>query len=189
MLTLIKKLFGVPPQHKKEKEDHEVVTAPEFDITQYAKKLGIAIGVLVPVIAAALKAWKGAPTAAVVGALGVTAAALLSIALVSAVDIAARAFLSGEGSAQNKDESDDEDAAPTEVIAAPAGMQVWLKEGDRPHPVSALSSDGKKVTAYLVATGSTQERTVDGKPVKAIDGTVKWCDAGEVQAVRADGWP
>jgi hypothetical protein len=68
-------------------------------------------------------------------------------------------------------------------------MQVWLKEGDGPHPVSALSSDGKKVTSYLVATGSDQERTVDGKQVKAIDGTVKWCDATDVQAVRADGWP
>lgn len=128
-------------------------------------------------------------TPVLVAVLGVVAAAVLGMSLVMAVDIASRAFLSGEGSAQKKDEGDGEESGSTGVISAPAGMQVWLKEGDGPHPVSAMSSDGKKVTSYLVATGSTQQRSVDGKQVDAIDGTVKWCDAGEVQAIRADGWP
>jgi len=188
---LISNLLGTPKEHSQEKKEHEVVEAPEFDLTQYAKKLGVVIGVLTPAIVGGLEALNKVkvPTAAIVGALGVTAAALLGIALVSAVDIASRAFLSGEGSAQKKDDADDEDSAATEVIAAPAGMLVWLKEGDGPHPVSAMSSDGKKVTSYLVATGSTQKRSVGGHQVDAVDGTVKWCDAAEVQAIRADGWP
>jgi hypothetical protein len=176
------------PEDKKGKE---VVEAREFDLTKFAKRYGGAAGILFPIIIGALDKAPGIhiTTPIVVGALGVTAAAMLGIAFVSAVDIAARAFLSGEGSAQKKDEADSDKSAATEVIAAPAGMQVWLDDGGGPHPVSALSSDGKKVTSYLVATGSSQERTVDGKQVKAIDGTVKWYDAGEVQAIRADGWP
>jgi hypothetical protein len=178
------------------KQGTEAVKAREFDLTKFAKRYGGAVGILFPAIIGALDKVKGIhiTTPIVVAALGVTAAALLGIAFVSAVDIAARAFLSGEGSAQKSDggddgEAHDEAAAAPEVIAAPTGMQVWLKEGDSPHPVAAMSSDGKKVTSYLVATGSSQERTVDGKQVKAIDGTVKWCDAAEVQAIRADGWP
>jgi hypothetical protein len=185
----ISKLFGTPKNHKQEKEEHKVVETPEFDITQYAKKLGVVIGVLTPAIAGGLKAFKDVPPAVIVGSLGVTAAALLGIAFVSAADIAARAFLSGEGSAQKQDDDADEEPGSPEVIPAPAGMQVWLKEGDGPHPVSAMSSDGKKVTSYLVATGASQERVVDGTAVKAVDGTVKWCDAADVQAIRADGWP
>jgi hypothetical protein len=174
-----------------EKDGKEVVDTREFDLTKFAKKLGIAIGFLAPAIVGGLESFNQVkvPTAVIVGALGVTAAALLGIAFVSAVDIASRAFLSGEGSAQKKDEGDGEESGSAEVIAAPAGMQVWLKEGDGPHPVSAMSSDGKKVTSYLVATGSAQKRSVGGHQVHAIDGTVKWCDAAEVQAVRADGWP
>jgi hypothetical protein len=35
-----------------------VVTAPEFDITQYAKKLGVSIGVIAAAAARALKLFK-----------------------------------------------------------------------------------------------------------------------------------
>lgn len=189
MISLIKKIFGTPPKHKEEKEEHEVVETPEFDLTQYAKKLGLAIGVLVPAIAGGLKAFKDVPTAVIVGALGVTAAALLGIAFVSAVDIAARAFLNGEGSAQKKDPQngdDDGKSKPAEPIPAPQGMQIWLKEGGGPYPVIAIDSGGEK---YLVATGSVHDREVDGKEVKAVDGTIKWCGGDEVQAIRSDKWP
>ena len=38
-MSVIGKLFGTPPDHKEEKKEHEIVEAPEFDVTQYAKKL------------------------------------------------------------------------------------------------------------------------------------------------------
>jgi hypothetical protein len=190
-MGLIKKLFGTPPDHKDEKKEHEVVETPEFDITQYAKKLGLAIGVLVPAIAGVLKALdkQEVPSAVIVGALGVTAAALLGIAFVSAVDIAARAFLSGEGSAQKKDASKDDKAGPAEPIPVPKGMQIWLKDGGGPYPVIAIDSGKGKASSYLAATGSVHDRDVDGKEVKAVDGTVKWYGEDEVQAIRADKWP
>lgn len=179
-----------------EKKGKEVVEAREFDLTKFAKRYGGAVGILFPAVIGALDKVKGIhiTTPIIVAALGVTAAALLGIALVSAVDIAARAFLSGEGSEQKKattdgGEADSAEAGSAGVIAAPAGMQVWLKEDGGPYPVVAMSGDGKKVSSYLIATGSTQKRTVGDTQVDAIDGTVKWCDGGEVQAIRADGWP
>jgi hypothetical protein len=185
-----RKALGIPSQSSEEQKQQEVVKAPEFDLTKFAKFLAVAVGILAPALAGGLNAFGITVTPPmVVAALGVVAASFLGMSFIAAVDIAARAFLSGEGSAQKKDEADDEESGSAEVIAAPAGMQVWLGDGGGPHPVSAMSSDGKKVTSYLVVTGSSQERSVDGKQVKAIDGTVKWCDAGEVQAIRADGWP
>lgn len=45
-------LFGTPQNHDQDKQDKAVapVQAPEFDVTQYAKKLAIVIGVLAPAI-------------------------------------------------------------------------------------------------------------------------------------------
>jgi hypothetical protein len=190
-MDLIKKIFGTPTKHEEEKKEHEVVETPEFDITQYAKKLGVTIGILVPAVTGGLEAFQKIemPTAVIVGALGVTAAALLGIAFVSAVDIAARAFLSGEGSGQKKESSEDETAGAAEVFPAPKGMKVWLEKDGGPHPVLAMSSSGDGVGSYLIATGSTHDRTVDGRQVKAIDGAAKWYGEDEVQAIRADRWP
>lgn len=190
-MGLIKKIFGTPPKHQEEKKEHEVVETPEFDITQYAKKLGLAIGVLVPAIVGGLEAFNKlkVPTPVIVGALGVTAAALLGIAFVSAVDIAARAFLSGEGSAPKKAANSDDKSVPTEPIPVPKGMQVWLKEGGGPYPVVAIDSAGGKAGSYLVATGSVHDREVAGKEVKAVDGTLKWYSDDKVQALRSDKWP
>jgi hypothetical protein len=195
---ILKKLVGTPPAHKDEKKEHKVVETPEFDITQYAKKLGVTIGVIVTAVFGTLKGFNVAhiTDAIVVGALGVTAAALLGVSFVMATDLAARAYLSGEGSASKKKtktsatvDGEERDSAEEEIIAVPEGMQVWLKEGDGPHPVLAMSGDGKEVSSYLIATGSTHERDVDGKQVKAFDGTVKWFSADEIQAIRADKWP
>jgi hypothetical protein len=201
MIDLIKKIFGTPPKHKEEKKEHKVVVTPEFDLTQYAKKLGLAIGVLVPAIAGGLELFNKlkVPTAVIVAALGVTAAALLGIAFVSAVDIAARAFLSGEGSAaKEQKKKTDEDAASGNgdngspsggnLIPAPPGTVVWLQSEADPRPVLAMSGDGKKVSSYLVAAGTTVERSVGNKTVQAIDGAPQWHGAEEIRAIRPAKW-
>ena len=169
----------------------EVVKAREFDLTKFAKLLGGGIAVLAPAVAGGLEAFKKVevPTPVTVAALGVTAVALLGIAFVSAVDIAARAFLSGEGSAQKAGSSEEEKSDPPAVIPAPSGMQLWLKDGGGPHPVLAMSSVDGKVSSYLVATGSVHDRTVEGAQVKAVDGTAKWHGEDEVQALRSEMWP
>src|SRR3954447_4560234 len=175
-MGLLGKLFGTPPEHKEEKKDKEVVKTPEFDITQYGKKLGVSAGILVAAAIAALKK-AGVPEvtepAVLVGALGLAAAGLLGTSLVMAIDIAARSFLSGEGSGQKVDDGDG-DSAPKEVIAAPPGTQVWLDGESEPHPLLAMSGDGEKVSSYLVATGSTVERKVGEKSVEAIEGSAGW---------------
>lgn len=199
-MGLIKKLLGTPPEHKEEKKKHEVVKAPEFDVTQYAKKLGVTIGVIAAATATALKLFKveQITDVIVVGALGVTAAALLGVSFVMATDLAARAYLSGEGSAPKEGENEEENGDATTgdgdtpsggTIAAPAGTQVWLEGGSDPHPVLAMSGDGEKISSFLVATGSTVERTADEKQVKALDGTVKWYSADEIRAIKPAAWP
>jgi hypothetical protein len=190
-MGLFGKLFGTPPDHTEEKKEKEVVKTPEFDSTQYGKKLGVSVGVLVAAAIAALKAAgveEVTEPAVLVGALGLAAAGLLGTSFVMATDIAARAFLSGEGSAQKAADSD-EDSAPKEVIAAPPGTQVWLDGETEPHPLLAMSGDGEKVSSYLVATGSTVERKAGDKSVKAIDGSAKWHDAADIRAIRPAAWP
>jgi hypothetical protein len=190
-MASLKKVLGIPRQSPGEQEEHEVVKTPEFDLTQFAKILGPAAVAILVAIFYGLKKLVGVDTvtdpAVLVGALGVVAAAVLGMCFVMAIDIAARAFLSGEGSAQKKKAGDGDGSSANEVIAAPAGMQAWL-EGGGPYPVLAMSGDGEQAK-YLVATGSIQERTVEGANVKALDGTVEWCEADEVRAIRSDKWP
>jgi hypothetical protein len=181
------KAFGIPSQSSAEQKEHEVVEAPEFDLTKFAKFLAVAVGILAPALSGGLNALGVTVTAPmVVAALGVVAASFLGMSFIAAVDIAARAFLSGEGSAQTKKDPA-EDVSPEEVAAAPPGMQVWLESGG-PYPVLAVRGLGESAK-YLVATGSTQERTVGETQVKALDGSLEWCDADKVRAMRSDAWP
>lgn len=184
-------LFGTPKDHQAEKEDHKAVTIPEFDITQYAKKLGVAIGVIVTATATALKLFKvdQITPAIVVGALGVTAAALLGMSLVMAVDLVARAYLTGEGSASKGEGTDTGTNRKDAITPLPPGTLVWLKDDERPHPALAITSDGKTVGAYLVAVGSTIERGQGKEAQSAIDGAPKWEDVDRIEAVRPAKWP
>lgn len=188
-MGLISNLLGTPKEHDREKEDHEVVKTPEFDITQYAKKLGVTIGIIVTGVVAALKAAgveEVTQPAVLVGVLGVVAAALVGASVVMAVDVASRAYLTGEGSAKGADSSDSSDP---ELFPAPPGTMVWLEGHDEPHPVLAIRGDGATASSYLVAAGSKVELTVGGKSVTAIDGSPKWQTSDTVRAVKPAKWP
>lgn len=197
----LKKLFGTPQNHPKEKEDNEVVEVPEFDITQYAKKLGVSVGVLLAAVVAALKAAgveEVTQPAVLVGALGVVAAGAIGTSFVMAIDLAARAYLTGEGAARKKKKQADDDAVSGnggnggpggDLIPAPPGTTVWLQGEADPRPVLAMAGDGKKISSYLVATGATVERSAGDKTIKAIDGTPEWHRAEEIRAIRPAKWP
>lgn len=187
-MSAIGKLFGTPPDHKEEKKDHEIVKAPEFDVTQYAKKLALVLGVLAPALAGVLKALQieHVSSGMVIGAFGVTAAALLGVSLVMAVDIGARAYLTiGEG----KDEAAKDDPAKGELVAAVPGTMIWLEGDEEPHPLLAISGDGSEASSYLVAAGSTIERRGGGKDIAAVDGPPEWHPASAVRAIRPRKWP
>jgi len=188
-MGIIGKLFGTPPDHKEEKKEHEIVEAPEFDVTQYAKKLALVIGVLAPAIAGTLKALKieHVSSGMVIGAFGVTAAALLGVSLVMAVDVAARAYLTVGKPAEKATDGDGKSKG--EIAAAPPGTTVWLEGDDEPHPLLAIAGDGSDSSSYLIAAGSTIERHAGGKDVTAIDGSAKWHPASEVRAIRPREWP
>ncbi len=199
--NLIKKIFGTPPDHATEKKNHKVVEAPEFNITQYAKKLGVSVGVILGAVIAALKAAgveQVTEPAVLVGALGVVAAAAVGTSLVMAVDVAARAYLTGEGAskaekgggpAEETPSGGDGDPPEGEVIPAPAGTVVWIEGEEDPRPVLALAGDGAKASSYLVAAGSTVERRVGNRTVAAIDGAPKWHGADTIRAIRPAKWP
>lgn len=183
-------LFGTPRKHSDEKQDHEVVKTPEFDITQYAKKLGLGIGILLAAAIAALKAAKVEEVTdpvVLVGVLGVTAAGLLGMSLVMAIDIASRAFLSGEGSAKESKEKEGErgQAVGSKAIAMPPGTLVWLQGDERPLPLLAVSEAGD---SYLVASGETYEAGRTGQGQQAIKGAPKWEAAEKVAALKPPKW-
>jgi hypothetical protein len=192
-MSAIGKLFGTPPDHKEEKKEHEIVEAPEFDVTQYAKKLALVLGVLAPAIAGVLKALKveHVSSGMVIGAFGVTAAALLGVSLVMAVDIGARAYLTigkAEGEA-GKGDAAKGGAAKGDLVAAVPGTMIWLEGDDDPHPLLAISGDGTEASSYLVAAGSTIERRGGGKDMAAVDGPPEWHPASAVRAIRPRKWP
>jgi hypothetical protein len=187
-MGLIGNLFGVPKEHEKEKVEHEVVTVPEFDITQYAKKLGLTVGVLAGACVAALKAFDVSNTEGIVIAVfGVIAASMLGVSLVMAIDLASRAYLTGSGSAK-KDGGKAGDP-PSEVVAAQPGTLVWLEDDDQPHPLLAIATDDDKASSYLVAAGSKVSRSRGDKSVEAIDGSPQWHSAETVRAMRPAKWP
>jgi hypothetical protein len=190
-MGIVSKLFGTPPEHALEKRDHEVVTLPEFDITQYSKKLGVSTGGIIGIGAAALKVFEVEQVTSpmVVAALGVTAAAVLGVSLVMAVDLASRAYLTAKVPAEKEGEEGEEESSSEgpEAVAMPPGTMAWLQGDERPHPVLAIAADGKS-TSYLVASGATVDRG-GTQSQKAIDGVPKWESAERVQALKPADWP
>jgi hypothetical protein len=182
-------MFGTPPDHATEKNEHKVVTAPEFDVTQYAKKLALVLGVLAPALAGVLKALKieHVSSGMVIGAFGVTAAALLGVSVVMAVDIAARAYLTvGEA---GKEEAAKDAGSKVELVGVEPGTVVWLKDDDEPHPVLAIASDGASSNSYLVAAGPTIERQRGNQETHAVDGAPEWHSSDKIRAIRPNKWP
>jgi hypothetical protein len=171
------RLVGHPKDHATEKADPNKATiqAPEFDITQYAKKLGVAIGVLIPGLLGVLKAAKvEISTPVMVGALGVTAAAMIGISLAVAADILGRVYadrsVKWSGAASNGG-----GGVPS------SSMTVWLSGETEACPVVTIDrSNGQ--TSYLVLKGSTSKKTVDGKDVEVYDGKPTWVEESEVTA-------
>jgi hypothetical protein len=194
-MEAIRKLLGTPKNHEEEKAKAEVVEAPEFDITQYAKKLTVLVAAVAAAGAAALEVFDVKETEGmVIAAIGIVAVAVLGASLVMAVDLAARAYLTGSAAGKKREEEGaeeptDEDPPETGLIAATPGTMVWLEGDDDPHPLLAISSDGEKVNSYLVASGSTVERPRGDHLMKAVDGSPKWHTPETIRAVKPAKWP
>jgi hypothetical protein len=200
-------LFGTPPTHTTEKNEEGgknlAVKAPEFDITQYVKKLSVSLGLLAAASAAALKVLgKTTPSGLVAACLGVTAVGILGVCLISAVDIAARAYVTrGQqpNSADPPTGTDGKDnvpvgtpATPPPAIAVPSGrVLAWVEGYEQPRLVLAITGDGAE-SKYLLS-GDTKGSRPDGTTtVASLEGRPAWHDAKEVTAVRAvklADWP
>jgi hypothetical protein len=185
-----KRALGIPTQDAEEQKETEVVKAPEFDLTQFAKGLvpltaAVLGGVIAALKAAGVEELTDPPV--LVGTLAVVAASVLGASFVSGVDIAARAFLSGEGSAKNAT-TEKEKPASSKVIPMPAGTLVWLQGDDRPLPLLAVSNEGTDPDSYLVASGETFEAGRAGEAQKAIKGVPKWESAEKIAAVKPPKW-
>jgi hypothetical protein len=185
-------LFGTPKKHEQEKEVNEVVKTPEFDITQYAKKLGLTVGILLAAAVAALKAAgveELTDPAVLVGILAVVAVGLLSASLVMAVDLAARAYLNGESSAVTEEkEKAGSTAGDPRVVPMPRGTLVWLQGEESAHPLLAIARDAAGADSYLVASGSSVELGPVGQAQKAIGGAPKWEPAEKIRGIRPPKW-
>jgi hypothetical protein len=195
-MGLIGDLFGTPKEHEKEKAKNEVVKVPEFDITQYAKKLGVVITSLAVVGAAALKGFDVKQTEGmVIAVFGVIAAALLGTSLVMAIDLGSRAYLTASGAAEKAKEDDEgkdgsgDPPLGSELVTASPGTVVWIEDSDEPHPLLAIATADGKAGSYLVATGSKVSRSQAGKDVDAIGGSPKWIAADAIKAMRPAKWP
>lgn len=197
-------LFGTPKDHAEKKAELEVVKLPEFDITQYGKKLGLILPGFLGAGAGALAVFedKDISDPVIVGLLALAAAMLLGTSFVMAVDVAARAYLTGGGAAKEKEKKEkggangeaDTDSPPagkpgSTLIPLPAGAVVWLQGERDPHPLLAMASDGKEVSSYLVATGGPVDRARGAETVQAIDGTPTWQGPEKVRAVKPAKWP
>ena len=176
LTDLLKSIVGEPANHEKDKEDPKKATvqAPEFDITQYAKKLGLAVGVLFPALLGVLKVAKVDVNPAIMIAMfGVTAAALIGISLAAAADILGRVYAdrsSRWGSA----------AAVSGSASSPL-MTVWLSGEDEGRPVIAIER-GESGTSYLVLRGSTSKKSVGDEEIEVYDEKPTWVKESEVTA-------
>jgi hypothetical protein len=176
------------------KPGDEVVTAREFDITQYVKKLGVSIGVLAGASAGALKLFKveQITPGIVAAALGVTAVGLLGVCLVAAVDIAARAYVTAATPDPDPSPEPDDDgkaaAVPLPVGAVPQKMLAWLEGESQPRLVLAVAGDGEK-SKYLLSGSEVGERDRGDDLVQSAEGSPSWHDAKQVRALRAAGLP
>ncbi len=179
LYTLLGRLLGTPSHHEEEKADPSKATvhAPEFDLTQYAKKLAAVVGVLFPAVLAALKAANvDLSDGILIAALAVTGAALIGVCLVMAADLGARAYAdrSSRWSAQPA-------SPPAGALGRTPLMTVWMRGETEALPVLAVDRDSAG-TAYLVLRGSTSKKTVDGHEVEAYDDGPEWVSASEVTA-------
>jgi hypothetical protein len=110
-----------------------------------------------------------------------------------AVDLASRAYLSGEGSAQKKaekkEEAEEKEKTPaSQVVTMPPGSLVWLKDDDRPLPLLAVAGSGTGSSSYLVASGEVVEAGRDGQEQDAIKGAPKWEAEEKVAATKPSKW-
>ncbi len=199
---LIRRVVGTPKDHDKAVKDHAVVVAPEFNITQYAKKLALVVGVILPAIVTGLKA-AGVTDLSdpiVIGALGVVAASLIGVCLVMAVDIASRAYLTVAGTEPKAADPKPADStasasAPasgsklTNVVAVPAGSLAWLANDDTAYPVVAMAAgeDGTS-SSYLLASGSVITHPGSGSGTRAFSAAPEWHDAKSVDSFRPAKW-
>lgn len=108
----------------------EVVTAREFDVTQYAKKMAVLIGVLAPAIVGGLKViWgKDVTPAMVVAALAVTGIAILSASIVMAADMVARAMVTH---AEQEKPAPEREGAPAKAGALGPGEELRVTTKER----------------------------------------------------------
>jgi hypothetical protein len=197
MAVDLKKLLGIPSQSPEEQKKEEVVKTPEFDLTKFAKGLVPIIAVVLGGVVAALKANgvdEVTEPAVLLGVLAVVTATVLGMSFLAAVDIAARAFLSGEGSAQKETGEGKEDgekekaAAAPQVVPMPPGALVWLKDDDRPLPLLAVAGSGTGSASYLVASGEVVKTGRDGEEQDAIKGAPKWEAEEKVAATKPSKW-
>lgn len=191
-MSILGSIFGTPPDHGGEKAKKEVVTAPEFDLTQYVKKLGVSIGVLAGASASALKLFhvKEITTGIVAAALGLTAAALLGVCMVAAVDIAARAYVT-RSTAKPEPEPEPVDGEPAGTSGLPVGtisrkLLVWLEGEAQPRLVLAVAGDGDK-SRYLLSGDEVGERDQGDVSVPSLEGSPAWHDVDQIRAVKAAG--
>lgn len=197
-MAALKKLLGIPSQSPEQQKKAEVVKTPEFDLTKFAKGLVPIIALVLGGVVAALKAngvEEVTEPAVLLGVLGVVTASVLGMSFLSAVDIAARAYLSGEGSAKADQEGEEtekaegkKEAAALQVVPMPPGALVWLKDDDRPLPLLAVAGSGTGSASYLVASGEVFKTGKDGDEQDAIKGTPKWEDEEKVAATKPSKW-
>lgn len=197
MAAALKKLLGIPTQSPEEQKKTEVVKAPEFDLTKFAKSLVPLIALVLGGVVATLKAngvEEVTEPAVLLGVLAVVTATVLGMSFLSAVDIAARAYLSGEGSAHKAAAGEDEESgekkedAASQVVPMPPGALVWLKDDDRPLPLLAVAGSGTGSASYLVASGEFFELGKDAKKQDAIKGAPKWEAEEKVAATKPSKW-
>jgi hypothetical protein len=197
LLKLLKSMVGQPAEHEQDKKDpgKALIQAPEFDITQYAKKLGVVVGVLVPAVLGALKAANvDVSTPIMIATLGVTAAALLGVSFVVAADILGRVY--ADRSAKWSLGSDAASGATAGRPGAAAGghagaagapggpealMTVWVSGGTEACPVIAIER-GESETSYLILQGSTSRKQLGGREVEVYDGRPTWIEESEIAA-------
>jgi hypothetical protein len=190
----VKDLSAALKKHQEEEAKREVVKAPEFDLTHFAKRAALAIPVFAAACGTVLKELDivDPSDAIVIAIFGVVAAALLGASLVMAADLAARAFVTGVGEAKKEQDgaAETDPPADSEVVAAPPGTTAWLENDDEPHPLLAIKTAGEEASSYLLAVGSTVTRPQGGQErVEAIDGTPKWHPAEAIRAIRPAKWP
>ncbi len=176
------KIFGVPEGHQEATQTPAAtVKAPEFDITQYAKKLAVIVGVIFPAaIATAKAAGVEINSDIVVAGLVVTATALIAVSIVMATDVGARAYVTVHTPQTNEATA----SSGAAVVAAPLGMKVWLKDhGEEAYAVLAIDRTGDSAS-YLVAGGSTSQKQVPEGTITAYDQAPSWKTDDEVTALH-----